>query len=143
MSLGDLKTVPYFYDYYQCIKCKNVGKLSQPIVCSCGNASKYKSTKVLVNNTKFDSLSEARRYSKLVYLFNIGQISEVELQPVFKVVISKKHVFTYKADFRYLYQNKIFVDDEKGNLTPVFKLKLKIIKALNPELIINLTKTVR
>jgi hypothetical protein len=143
MSIGDLKTVPYFYDYYQCIRCKNPGKLSQAIICSCGKSTKYKSTKVLVNNIKFDSLSEGRRYSKLVYLFNIGQISEVELQPAFKVVISKKHVFTYKADFRYSYQNKIFVDDEKGNLTAVFKLKLKIIKALNPELIINLTKTTR
>lgn len=82
---------------------------------------------------RFPSGTEGRRYKALLLERGCGMISELELQPVFPVVINGKKVFKYYADFRYLRGGVRIVEDVKGSekaVTDVFKLKKKIVEAV-------------
>ena len=69
--------------------------------------NKYKNTKIVVDNIKFDSNLEATRYKELKLLLRAGEISNLELQPRFLLQDSfKKNGKTYRkieyiADFMY------------------------------------------
>ena len=92
--------------------------------------SKYHNIKTVVNGITFDSKREAfyynlyRKREKAKELFNLQR----QIPYVFK--LDGKKIFTYKADFQYTDSDgKIHVIDVKGVLTPVFRLKKKLIEA--------------
>lgn len=92
--------------------------------------NKYGNKKTEIHGITFDSKAEARRYGQLLLLERAGKISGLELQPVFilipAVVISgrKRPAIKYIADFRYTDDaGKKIVEDTKGMLTPVYKIK--------------------
>ena len=94
---------------------------------------KYHNIKTTIDNVKFDSKAEANRYLELKMLLKTKKISELELQPKFllqnKFVDLKgiKHgAITYVADFSYDEDGRAIVEDVKGMLTPVYKLKKKL-----------------
>ena len=93
--------------------------------------SKYHAVKTEVDGYVFASKAEANRYSQLKLMEMAGEISYLELQPKFPIVVNGVKICTYIADFRYLYcgTNQI-IEDVKGMKTPVYKLKKRLVEAL-------------
>jgi hypothetical protein len=92
--------------------------------------SKYGNRKVVVDDIPFDSQAEADRYWELAQLRNTGEITELELQPVFPLLVNGAKVAEYRADFRYRDESGVqHVEDVKGVRTPVYQLKKKMVRA--------------
>ena len=92
--------------------------------------NKYGAVKVIIDGIKFDSKAEGRRYKTLKLLERAGEITNLELQPRYDLIINEIKCGFYKADFRYLQDNELVVEDVKGVKTPVYNLKKKLIKAI-------------
>ena len=95
--------------------------------------NKYHAQKEEVDGHMFDSKKEAKRYRKLIQLEQAGQISDLELQPVFELqpafvdAAGESHLaITYRADFQYTENDQVIIEDTKGMETAVFKLKKKL-----------------
>lgn len=86
---------------------------------------------------RFDGQREARRYQYLKILQRIGDISELELQPLFLLECGDVPVrydsgcqAKYIADFRYRNkEGEVIVEDLKGMDTPQSKLKRAMVKS--------------
>lgn len=108
--------------------------------------NKYKNTKIVVDNIKFDSNLEATRYKELKLLLRAKQISNLRLQVPFLLQEGfKKNGKTYRkieyiADFQYIENGKTIVEDVKGIQTDVFKLKHKIFEKVYPDLELKIIK---
>lgn len=107
--------------------------------------SKYGAKKTQVNGITFDSLAEAKRYRELMLLQRSGIVTDVQLQPSYTLIPGFKHkatgkrvqAITYKADFLVTYADgHQEIEDVKGMLTPVYKLKKKLFMNAYPELTI-------
>lgn len=96
--------------------------------------SKYRARKTTVDGIKFDSQKEARRYKELKLLERGKAISDLKLQPKFELIPKQKYQgktlrkTSYIADFQYydIKNDKVIVEDVKGYLTDVYKLKKKM-----------------
>lgn len=91
---------------------------------SVGKKHKYNARPTIVDGIKFASAKEARRYGELKLLQMAGKISQLQLQPRYKLVIEE----TYIADFRYLENGETVIEDVKGCLTREYKRKRKAMK---------------
>lgn len=91
---------------------------------------KYGAKKTVVDGITFDSKKEAARYQELKLLEQAGEISNLELQPEYEVIITKK----YKADFLYTEKGKTIVEDVKGFKTPEYITKRKFFRKQYPHL---------
>jgi len=92
--------------------------------------SKYNAKKCVIDGIKFDSLKEGRRYQQLKLLEKAGEIENLELQPKYDLMVNGKKVGFYKADFRYVENGELVVEDVKGMKTPIYNLKKKMVKAI-------------
>jgi hypothetical protein len=92
--------------------------------------SKYKAQPVEHDGIRFASKKEGKRYLELKLLERAGQITRLELQPRFDLIINGKNCGFYKADFRYFQNGKRITEDCKGMRTPLYALKSKIVSAL-------------
>ncbi len=98
--------------------------------------TKYNNRKVIIDGHKFDSQKEGHRYRILYAMQEKGHISNLELQKVFElapsVIISgrKKPALKYKADFVYLHKGQKIVEDVKGVLTAVYKIKRHLMMSV-------------
>lgn len=112
--------------------------------------NKYKSKKVIVNGITFDSKKEAKRYSELLLLEKAGAISDLKRQVKY-ILIPAQREFTneiykkgikkgqfkpgkllerecaYIADFEYIENGKIVVEDTKGFRTKDYIIKRKLM----------------
>jgi len=84
----------------------------------------------------FDSKWEAERYGQLIMLQRANQIRDLVTQVKFDIKINNEKICTYIADFTYYEKNKdgveeFIVEDAKGLETAVFRLKKKLMKAVN------------
>ena len=108
--------------------------------------NKYRNKKVIVEDYVFDSIAESRRYKELKLLLQAGKISNLELQPHFLLQEAfKKNGRTFRkieyiADFKYIENGKIIVEDVKGIQTDVFKLKHKLFEKKYPDLELRIIK---
>lgn len=93
-------------------------------------ANKYRAIRTKVDNITFDSKREAARYQELKLLRDAGEISSLVLQPKFPIQINDVKICTYIADFEYEKDGKTVVEDSKGVLTPIYRIKKKLVKAL-------------
>lgn len=79
------------------------------------------------------SKAEAKRCDELHLLQRAGEITHLELQPKFPIHIEGKLVCTYVADFAYFPQKPErtgrVIEDVKGALTPIYRLKKKLVEA--------------
>lgn len=96
--------------------------------------SKYNAKKIKIDGHTFDSKREAQRYCELKLFLRAGEIRNLVLQPRFllqdeffdKNEIKHKKI-EYVADFMYIDKcGKTVVEDVKGVLTDVYKLKKKL-----------------
>ena len=110
--------------------------------------SKYGNKKVVVNGIEFHSKKEARRYKELFLLEKAGAISDLRLQEKFVLIPAQYETFerygkngqrlkdgrrllerevAYIADFVYIENGKMVVEDTKGMRTPDYKIKRKMM----------------
>jgi len=94
---------------------------------------KYNAQAVEVDGIRFDSKLEAKRYQELQLLAAAGEIHALQLQPRFELQESfrdahgKKHrAINYVADFQYVENGHVIVEEVKGHETAVWRLKKKL-----------------
>ncbi len=91
---------------------------------------KYGAIPTTVDGIRFHSQGEAMRYGELKLAERSGTISDLRLQPKFKLVVKDVKVGDYVADFQYIERGNVIVEDYKGVRTPVYKLKKKLMQAI-------------
>lgn len=108
--------------------------------------SKYKNVPTVVDGVRFASKAEAKRDAELQLLQRAGRIEYLQRQPRFPLKVNGVKVCTYVGDWSYIerayptpngrvVEHRIqVVEDRKGVLTPAFKLKWALAKALHPEI---------
>lgn len=92
--------------------------------------SKYGNVRTEVDGVVFDSAKESRRYLELKTAEKAGLIQELTLQPRYPLVIGGSVVATYIADFRYMQEGRVVIEDVKGMKTQTYRLKKKMFEAL-------------
>lgn len=101
--------------------------------------NKYNNKKTQIDMYVFDSVAESKRYKELALLEKAGEIKDLKLQPKFLLQDGfRKNGKTYRkieyiADFMYIENGKVIIEDVKGMETEVFKLKRKIFEHKYPE----------
>lgn len=111
---------------------KAIARRNYAIPATHPHKHKYGASGVTIDGHYFPSKAEGRRYTELKQLQALGEISALALQPRYPFYIEGKLMFTYVADFRY-YDNGLqeeVVEDVKGMLTPMYKLKKKMVEAV-------------
>jgi hypothetical protein len=99
--------------------------------------SKYHAKKTVIDGIEFDSAREAKRYTRLRALEDEGKIQHLRLQVPFELVPSfecegvKYREMKYVADFVYVRDGKVVVEDCKGFKTPEYKMKKKLMAYVN------------
>lgn len=94
--------------------------------------NKYHAKKTVVDGIAFDSRKEAYRYLALKGMEEAGSIEDLrrqvryELVPAFDVDGKHYRPIHYVADFVYVEDGKTVVEDVKGMVTDVYKLKSKL-----------------
>lgn len=98
---------------------------------------KYRNKKCVIDEIKFDSQKEGKRYVELKALLDQGKIMDLKCHPAYLlqegfVRDGKKHrKITYEADFEYrdVATQKTIIEDVKASkffVTEVFKIKKKL-----------------
>lgn len=91
--------------------------------------SKYHAKKTEVDGITFASRKEAARYQELRLLERGGVITDLRLQVPF-VLVEKScygRAIKYVADFVYIEDGQMVVEDVKGYRTDVYKLKKRLL----------------
>ena len=111
--------------------------------------NKYKNTKTIVDGITFDSRKEAARYKELKLLEAAGEISNLERQVKFVLIPTQRELdfvgvrggikkgkviekeCSYLADFVYIRDGEVIVEDVKGykngSAYNIFKIKRKLM----------------
>ena len=97
--------------------------------------SKYRSQRVNNRFGRFDSRKEYRRFLVLSDMEKHGEIEKLERQVEFLLIPSQRgadgkvieRAVKYKADFRYIRDGKIVVEDVKGIKTKEYIIKRKLM----------------
>tara|TARA_R100001086_G_scaffold237112_1_gene160989 strand:+ start:212 stop:583 length:372 start_codon:yes stop_codon:yes gene_type:complete len=101
-----------------------------------GKYNKYNAKKTEFMGFKFDSKWEAERYGQLVSMQMAGVVQDLERQVKFDIIINDVKICKYVADFVYTLvhedgKKEKIVEDAKGVQTTDFKIKMKLMKAVN------------
>lgn len=91
--------------------------------------NKYHAEKTIIDGIKFASKKESKRYQELKLLEKEGVIKDLKLQVPFVLFEKNEYgrVIKYVADFTYYKDDQYVVEDVKGILTPLYKLKKRIV----------------
>lgn len=101
--------------------------------------NKYNAKKQIYKGMKFDSKKELSRYLVLEKLLKFKMISELELHPVFPLIVNKVKIGKYTADFKYKNQEgEVVIEDVKSKITKTrdYLLRKKILATYNPPILI-------
>lgn len=110
--------------------------------CSCEkfvpNAErKYGNSTVNINGEKFDSKHEARSISDLRILIASGEsdFHDLQRQVDFPLVVNGVKICTYRADAVVTIKDtgKKRIYEPKGYVTPVYRMKRKLMEAIYPD----------
>jgi len=98
--------------------------------------AKYNNKKVMLDGIEFDSVIESKRYSELRLLQLAGEISDLTLQPSYRIEINGALVCVYNADFEYRENNTLIAEDVKGMREPPseYAIKAKLLIASRPDI---------
>ena len=94
--------------------------------------TKYKNKITYVDDIKFHSKLEAGHYSQLKVLLKQDLISDLTLQPKYKIEVNEKKICSVILDFSF-YDNvklKTRYIDSKGVYTNESKIKHKLVNAI-------------
>ena len=92
--------------------------------------NKFGAIKTEVDGIVFHSKLEATRYRELALLQKLGKISDLKTQVRFPLAVNNQEICNYIADFVYNDSFGLHIEDTKGVLTDIFKLKAKLFKAV-------------
>lgn len=95
--------------------------------------NKYGNEITIVDNVKFASKREANRYAELKILEAAGKISQLLLQPRYRLEIEGILIATYVGDFAYWHHHvgRVVVEDSKGVKTRVYLMKKQLMLAIH------------
>lgn len=100
--------------------------------------SKFNNVKTVIDNISFSSKKESARYVQLKLDEKDGLIHDLKLQVPFQlieplVINNKRHrAIIYYADFTYYDpENNYIVEDVKGMITDIFKIKYRLMKMVH------------
>lgn len=86
--------------------------------------NKFKAAKHELNGHTFASGREKRRYQQLLVLERAGKIKNLELQPKYEIIPKQiksdgkaERAAVYTADFRYIEEGMLVVEDVKSKAT--------------------------
>lgn len=97
---------------------------------------KYRNEKTKVDGITFDSKAESIRYEQLKREEILGWIQGLELQKKYILCkgrwksTGKPYSISYKADFAYLRDGEIVLEDVKGFRTKEYQMKKKMLMSL-------------
>lgn len=95
---------------------------------------KYRNQPIVAQGVRFDSKKEAKRYEQLKLLERNQEVRNIRLQVSYNLVVGDVIVGRYRADFVYEELRKgqwnEVVEDVKGFVTPMYRLKRKLMKAI-------------
>lgn len=103
------------------------------------SASKMGNARVFFDNFWFMSQREADRWQELKLLQTAGHIKELRRQVPYKLTSHDQFICRYVADYEYVEDGKLVVEDSKGFQTAVFKIKWKMLQAQYPGLVCKIT----
>jgi hypothetical protein len=94
--------------------------------------NKYGAKKTKADGITFDSKREAARYNELKLLQKAGKIKNLIIHPRYQIFEGKEDIkpIHYCADFQYVMDGQIYVEDVKGFITKEYALKKKMFLAL-------------
>lgn len=93
--------------------------------------NKFNAKRVLLDGICFDSKAEANYYAALKLRERAGEVTGIELQRWYDLIVNGVLVARYRADFVFfdrLYCTRRIVDT-KGVVTRDFRMKQKLMKA--------------
>lgn len=99
--------------------------------------NKYRAKKTVSHGITFDSRAEARRYDELLILARTGEVTNIRRQvpfllaPAVKLQGRTKPAIKYIADFCYDSWGKPVVEEVKGAITPVFRIKQHLMATVH------------
>jgi hypothetical protein len=96
--------------------------------------NKYNAKRVTIDGHTFHSIKESKRYQELKLLYVAGHIDELELQPKIPLIVNGTKIGSYVGDFRYKKNGVTILEDvkSKATITPVYRLKKKILATYDP-----------
>ena len=103
--------------------------------------AKYGNRKTEFNGQRYDSKAEARRAFELRALEMNGEITNVETQVTYRLVVNEMLVAKYRCDFKYVdvRTGLIVVEDVKSPSTrkiPSYSIKKKLMKACHDRTVV-------
>lgn len=96
---------------------------------------KYNAKGEHIDGIWFASKAEGVRYRQLLALQERGLIDTLRCQVKFAVTLGNQHMFNYVADFEYRVLDELgreqrsVIEDVKGMVMPIYKLKRKMVEA--------------
>lgn len=93
-----------------------------------------KAKPIIIDGIEFGSIVEGRDYQALKLLLAAGDISDLKLQPRFRLEVNGELIGHYKADFMYTEKHgATVVYERKGRVSRDFPLRWKLCQALYPQ----------
>ena len=96
--------------------------------------NKFRATPQIVDGVRFASKKEAKVCAELKLRQRLGEIRNLTFHPKFTLTVNGSKICDYFADAAYFEGNSRIVIDVKSKptKTPVYRLKRKLLLALNP-----------
>jgi len=92
--------------------------------------NKYRAQPVVTEEGRFASKKEYADWCALKLKEKLGHISRLERQVSFDLAVNGQLITRYIADAVFFEGGKRIVADSKGVLTPEFKLKARLMRAI-------------
>lgn len=104
--------------------------------------NKYNAQKTVVDGITFDSLAESRRYQYLKTWSGSGEITSLTCHPRWELCVNGKKISRYTADFSYILDGKLVVEDVKSSPTRTrdYIIRKKLMDAIYNIQITEVTK---
>lgn len=93
-------------------------------------ANKYGAKPTEVDNIKFASKAEAKRYGDLKLLERAGRIFALELHVEYPLIVNGEKVGKYTCDFEYIEGGVLVTEDVKGRAARDWPLRKRLFAAL-------------
>lgn len=108
------------------------------------STNKYSAQKTTIDGHEFASKAEARRYKDLKIMLDAGAITDLELHPVYQLVVNGVKIGRYTGDFKYRdADGQTVVEDVKSSATAKardYPLRKKLMKALHGVVIVEVAR---
>lgn len=102
--------------------------------------NKFNARKVELDGHVFDSRAEAKRYGELKWLERARDIKALSVHPTYPLTVNGVTIGSVTLDFAYYEGGRRVCEDVKGTITEAASLRLRLFRALNPEIEVRIHK---